>query len=229
MKTVYLPAMHPSWKALLQPEFDKPYFQELVAFVFEERKRGAVYPPSGSVFNALKETPYEQANVLILGQDPYHGPRQAHGLSFSVPAGVPVPPSLANIYKELSTDVGFIHPGHGCLLGWAKQGVLLLNAILTVRAQEAGSHRGKGWETFTDAVIQALNVRETSVVFVLWGAYAREKRDLIDRSRHTIITSAHPSPMSAERGFFGSRPFSQVNTALERSGLPRINWQLPAL
>ncbi len=219
--------MHLSWKEQLAGEFKKDYFRQLAAFVEDERRKNVVYPGPGDIFNAFEVTPYDRANVLILGQDPYHGPGQAHGLCFSVQPGVRPPPSLLNIYKELEADVGFRSPKHGHLLHWAKQGVFLLNAVLTVRAGEPGSHQGRGWETFTDEVIRRLNAREKPVVFVLWGRYARDKKGLIDGGRHTIIESAHPSPMSADKGFFGSRPFSKVNRALEASGLPAIDWQLP--
>jgi len=215
-----------SWKKVLAKEFKKPYFRQLTEFVSDERRNHVVFPPSDDMFNAFKVTPYEKANVLILGQDPYHNAGQAHGLCFSVKPGVSSPPSLANIFKELSADVGCGVPGHGSLLRWAEQGVFLLNSVLTVRAHEPGSHQNKGWETFTDAVIAALNEREIPVVFVLWGKYARDKKPLIDGSRHTILESAHPSPLSAHQGFFGSRPFSKINTALEKSGLDPIDWLL---
>ena len=219
--------LHPSWMAQLgfTEEIRKPYFKELDDFLKGERKAHVVFPPADQVFTAFKVTPYDKANVLILGQDPYHNAGQAHGLCFSVQPGVKPPPSLVNIYKELEADVGFKPPKHGHLMGWAEQGVFLLNAVLTVRAHEAGSHRDKGWERFTDAVIGLLSAREQPVVFVLWGRYAREKKDLIDTSRHTVIESAHPSPMSA-KGFFGTRPFSKVNEALAEAGHPEIDWQL---
>jgi uracil-DNA glycosylase len=217
--------MDPSWKARLSAETQKPYFDSLVQFVRSERTLYTVFPAPTDVFNAYTMTPYERANVLILGQDPYHGAGQAHGLSFSVLPGVKTPPSLQNIFKELRDDLGVPVPKSGHLVSWAQQGVMLLNATLTVRAHEAGSHQGRGWEQFTDETIRLLNVRETPVVFVLWGRYARDKKALID-SRHTIIESAHPSPMSAHSGFFGSRPFSKVNVALERNGLPPIDWSI---
>ncbi|MBL8096701.1 MAG: uracil-DNA glycosylase [Anaerolineales bacterium] len=219
--------METSWRPILLQETDKPYFKTLRQFVAEERKQGVVYPPKEQEFAALHLTPYEKVSVLILGQDPYHGPNQAQGLCFSVRRGVPPPPSLQNIYKELRDDLGCAIPPHGDLTHWAEQGVLLLNAVLTVRAGQAASHGGKGWETFTDAVIQAVNAKPDRVVFVLWGAYARKKAPLIDTTRHVIIQSAHPSPLSANNGFFGSRPFSKINAALREAGRPEIDWQLP--
>jgi len=222
-----------SWRPILIEETEKPYFKTLRQFVAEERRQGVVYPPKEQEFAALHLTPFEKVSVLILGQDPYHGPNQAQGLCFSVRRGVPPPPSLQNIYKvqniykELRDDVGCAIPTHGDLTHWAEQGVLLLNAVLTVRAGQAASHGGKGWETFTDAVIQAVNAKTDRVVFVLWGAYARKKAPLIDTARHVIIQSAHPSPLSANNGFFGSRPFSKINAALREAGRPEIDWQLP--
>jgi len=218
-----------SWRTVLTDEIDKPYFQSVVEFVTDERAKYTIYPKETEVFSCLDYTPYDQVRVLILGQDPYHGPNQAHGCSFSVRPNVPIPPSLQNIYKELQTDVGVTPPDHGCLVPWARQGVLLLNAVLTVRAGQANSHQGKGWEHFTDAVLRAVNNLPTRVVFILWGAYARRKADLIDTTRHVIIQSAHPSPLSAHNGFFGSRPFSRANAALREAGLPEIDWQLPDL
>lgn len=218
-----------SWQPNLNQEISKPYFKALSAFVDGERQKYTVYPKENEVFSSLEYTPYDIVRVMILGQDPYHGPRQAHGLSFSVRPGVTPPPSLRNIFKELKDDVGATPPDHGCLVPWARQGVLLLNAVLTVRAGQANSHQGKGWEQFTDAVFRAVNQKETRVVFILWGAYARRKAELIDRSRHVILESAHPSPYSAENGFFGSRPFSKTNSALRQVGLPEIIWQLPDL
>jgi len=219
--------METTWRPVLIAETQKPYWSALQQFVRRERQTYTVYPPEKDVYNALHLTPYEQVSVLILGQDPYHGPGQAHGLSFSVRRGVPQPPSLVNIFKELQADLGCAIPGHGCLEHWAKQGVLLLNAVLTVRAHQPTSHKGRGWETFTDAVIQAVNAKPDRVVFVLWGAYARAKKTLIDRARHVIIESAHPSPLSADNGFFGSRPFSKINAALRQVGRPEIDWQIP--
>jgi len=217
--------MHASWKQQLKEEFSKPYFKELHEFVQQERRRHVVFPEAGQVFNAYVETPFDKVRVVILGQDPYHNAGQAHGLSFSVLPGVKPPPSLQNIFKELRSDLGIATPQHGYLARWAAQGVFLLNATLTVRAHEAGSHQGKGWETFTDATIRALSGRPEPVVFVLWGRYARSKKDLI-YAHHTVIESAHPSPMSATSGFFGSRPFSKANAALESCGFQPIEWSL---
>jgi uracil-DNA glycosylase len=214
------------WNPLLRGEFDKPYWNELQAFVRAERARTTVYPPHEEVFAALHQTSYADTKVLILGQDPYHGPGQAHGLCFSVRRGVRVPPSLANIHKELHDDLGIPVPDHGNLEAWAAQGVLLLNATLTVRAGQAGSHQGKGWETFTDEVIKVVSAKTEHVVFVLWGGYARRKRALIDTARHTIVESPHPSPLSAHNGFFGSRPFSTANAALEAHGQEPVDWRL---
>jgi uracil-DNA glycosylase len=214
------------WNPLLRGEFAKPYWQELQRFVADERSRSQVYPSHDDVFAALHLTPYAETRVLILGQDPYHGPGQAHGLCFSVRPGVAAPPSLVNILKELHDDLGCAVPAHGCLEAWARRGVLLLNAVLTVRAREAASHAGKGWETFTDEVIRTVAAKEERVVFILWGGYARRKKALIDTGRHVVIESAHPSPLSARNGFFGSRPFSRANAALEEAGLPPVDWCL---
>jgi uracil-DNA glycosylase len=216
------------WNPVLRAELDAPYFKELQRFVASERGRQRVYPLPDEVFAALHLTPYELVKVLILGQDPYHGPNQAHGLCFSVRPGVPLPPSLENIFTELENDVGVVRPDHGCLDCWAGQGVLLLNATLTVRGGQAASHQGKGWERFTDAVIEAVNRKSERVVFILWGAAARKKKALIDSSRHVIIESAHPSPLSARNGFFGSRPFSRANEALVAAGRDPIDWSIPA-
>jgi uracil-DNA glycosylase len=215
--------MTTDWNPILRPELDATYFKDLQRFVAEERTQHAVYPPKEDVFAALHLTPYADLRVMILGQDPYHGPGQAHGLCFSVRPGVAIPPSLLNIYKELNSDLGCVIPKTGDLRSWAAQGVLLLNATLTVRAHEAASHQGKGWERFTDAVIASVNNKPTPVVFILWGAYARKKAALIDRTRHTVIESAHPSPLSATK-FFGTKPFSQANAALEAAGSEPINW-----
>jgi uracil-DNA glycosylase len=217
------------WNPVLRGEFAKPYWQQLQRFVAGERARYAVFPPDEQVFSALHLTSYAMTRVVILGQDPYHGPNQAHGLCFSVQPGVAVPPSLANIFKELTADLGIAAPAHGNLEAWARQGVLLLNTTLTVRAGQAASHQGKGWETFTDAVLRAVNDKPHPVVFILWGAAARRKKSLLDLQRHAVIESAHPSPLSAHNGFFGSRPFSATNAALERAGLPPIDWTLPNL
>ena len=217
------------WNPVLRGEFAKPYWTNLQQFVADERARHTVYPPPDDVFASLHLTPHADTRVVILGQDPYHGPRQAHGLCFSVRPGVAVPPSLANIFKELQTDLGFEPPGHGNLEAWARQGVLLLNTTLTVRAGQAASHQGKGWELFTDRVLTAVNDKPHRVVFVLWGASARRKKSFIDLDRHVVLESAHPSPLSAHNGFFGSRPFSRTNAALEQAGLTPIDWALPPL
>ena len=217
------------WHTLLASELEKPYFQKLEAFVDEERKNHTVFPPEQEVFSALRLTPYENVNVLLLGQDPYHDNNQAHGLCFSVRPGIKPPPSLVNMFKELHDDVGFRIPNNGYLVPWAQQGMLLLNAVLTVRAHEANSHKNHGWEKFTDAVIRTVNEKRDPVVFVLWGGYAQKKLSLIDTTRHTVIQSAHPSPLSARNGFFGSKPFSAINRALREAGKPEINWQLPNL
>jgi uracil-DNA glycosylase len=214
------------WNPLLRGEFDKPYWIELQRFVAEQRRTTTVYPPAEDVFAALHLTPFADTRVVILGQDPYHGARQAHGLCFSVRRGEQIPPSLRNIYQELPQDLGIDPPGHGNLEAWARQGVLLLNATLTVRAGAAASHHGKGWEIFTDEVLRVVNGKDHPVVFVLWGSSARRKKSFID-ARHTIIESAHPSPLSAHNGFFGSRPFSRANAALEAAGLMCIDWTLP--
>jgi uracil-DNA glycosylase len=216
-----------SWKTILADEIKKPYFKELEEFVTEERQNHKVFPPEDKVFSALELTPYDQVGVLLLGQDPYHDDGQAHGLCFSVQPGVPPPPSLVNIFKELQSDVGCTIPNNGYLVPWAEQGVLLLNTVLTVRAHSPNSHKGKGWEQFTDAIIEKVNDKQDPVVFVLWGGPAQKKEKLIDTSRHTIVKGAHPSPLSARAGFFGSKPFSKINSALAAAGKPEINWQLP--
>ncbi len=220
-------ALPADWAEKLGGEFEKPYFSSLGEFLTGERRQHQIYPPAGDVFNAFRFTPFNQANVLILGEDPYHGPNQAHGLAFSVQPKIAVPPSLQNMFLELKNDVGCRVPNNGFLKPWADQGVLLLNAVLTVRRGEPNSHKGKGWEKFSDAAITALNERESRVVFVLWGAYARKKKALIDLSKHLVVESAHPSPLSAHTGFFGSKPFSQVNAALKGAGKSEINWQIP--
>ena len=217
-----------TWQQALGAEKEAPYFQQLLAAVRAEREQGmAVYPPAAEVFNAFKATDLAGVKVVILGQDPYHGPRQAHGLAFSVREGVVVPPSLLNIYKELSQDIaGFHMPQHGCLQAWAEQGVLLLNTVLTVRAGQAHSHAALGWERFTDRVVAVLNEEREHLVFMLWGSHAQKKGAIIDRSRHLVLTAPHPSPLSAHRGFFGCRHFSQANSYLKQQGLTEINWQV---
>ncbi len=215
------------WGSLLENEFKQPYYQELREQLKREYQKTTVYPDMFDIFSALKETSYQGTNVVILGQDPYHGPEQAHGLSFSVQPHVAIPPSLRNIYKELEEDLGVTPPNHGYLVPWARQGVLLLNNVLTVRAHEAHSHQGLGWEQFTDRVIDLLNHREEPVVFILWGRHAQKKASSVDANKHKVISSVHPSPLSAHRGFFGSRPFSQANRFLEAHGRPIIDWSLP--
>ncbi|MEK7425545.1 MAG: uracil-DNA glycosylase [Actinomycetota bacterium] len=215
------------WNPLLRGEFEQPYWHELQRFVADERRKCTVFPSEPEVYAALHLTPYADTRVVILGQDPYHGNGQAHGLCFSVQRGVAVPPSLANIYAELQSDLGIERPAHGNLEAWARQGVLMLNTCLTVRSGQAGSHHGKGWERFTDQVLRVVDDKPTRVVFLLWGAPARKKRALIHTDRHVVIESAHPSPLSAHNGFFGSRPFSRTNEALAAAGLPPIDWRLP--
>ncbi|MGV3466623.1 MAG: uracil-DNA glycosylase [Heyndrickxia sp.] len=217
------------WEPLLREEFKKPYYQRLRELLLEEYKTRVIYPDMYDIFNALHFTPFKDTKVVIIGQDPYHGQGQAHGLSFSVKPGVKIPPSLQNIFKELQTDLGCYIPNNGYLEKWAKQGVLMLNAVLTVRAGTPNSHKDLGWEVFTDKVIETLNQREKPVVFILWGNYAQEKQQLITSSRHFIIKSPHPSPFSANRGFFGSRPFSRTNAILKEIGLGEIDWQIPNL
>lgn len=213
-----------SWKKILQPEFDKPYFAELTTFVRNEYSAGQVFPPASLIFNAFNSCPFTDVKVVILGQDPYHEPGQAHGLSFSVPEGVPFPPSLRNIFAELNSDLSVPVSESGNLTRWARQGVLLLNATLTVRAHHAGSHQRRGWETFTDAVIETLSRNKEGLVFILWGGFAQSKRSLIDGSRHLVLSSAHPSPLSAYRGFFGNHHFSLTNQYLEKQGKQPIQW-----
>jgi uracil-DNA glycosylase len=217
------------WAPLLEEEFEKPYYQRLRKILLEEYKTKVIYPDAYDIYNALHFTPFHDTKVVIIGQDPYHGPGQAHGLSFSVKPGVGIPPSLQNIYKELQADLGCYIPNNGYLVKWAKQGVLMLNAVLTVRAGTPNSHKGLGWEMFTDKVIETLNQRETPVVFILWGNFAQQKQQLITSSRHFIIKSPHPSPFSANRGFFGSRPFSRTNAILREIGMQEIDWQIPDL
>ncbi|MFM9446468.1 uracil-DNA glycosylase [Streptomyces acidiscabies] len=218
-----------SWRGVLGDELRQPWFKELTEFVEEERAKGPVYPPREEVFAALEATPYDQVKVLILGQDPYHGEGQGHGLCFSVRPGVRIPPSLRNIYKEMNSELGAPIPDNGYLMPWAQQGVLLLNAVLTVRAGEANSHKNKGWEKFTDAVIRAVASRPDPAVFVLWGAYAQKKARLIDEERHVVVQGVHPSPLSAKGGFFGSQPFTQINEAVAAQGHAAIDWTIPNL
>lgn len=224
-----MPRIPQGWQSVLGSELSKPYYQKLQAFLVSERAKYTVYPPEAEVFSALKMTPFADVNVLLLGQDPYHDENQAHGLCFSVRPGMPQPPSLQNIFKELHNDVGCRIPNNGYLVPWAKQGILMLNAVLTVRAHQPNSHKGKGWETFTDTIIQALGEKDSPVVFLLWGAYAQKKTGLIDTHKHVIIQAPHPSPLSAHRGFFGSHVFSRTNEALRKLGKPEIDWQIPDL
>lgn len=219
--------IHNSWQMILTDEFEKEYYQKLRNFLKKEYTTQKIHPDMYHIYEALELTPYEKVKVVILGQDPYHGVNQAHGLSFSVQPGVKIPPSLNNIYKELQSDLGISPVKHGNLVSWAKQGVLLLNTVLTVREGQAYSHRGKGWEILTDKIIEKLNEREKPIVFILWGKPAQEKMKMIDKSRHIILTSAHPSPLSAHRGFLGSKPFSKTNDALMALGETPIDWQLP--
>jgi len=221
-------AIQESWLNVLKEEFEKPYMKDLKAFLLEEKQKGhQVYPKGSEIFNALNHTPFDRVKVVILGQDPYHGIGQAHGLSFSVRKGMAIPPSLKNIYKELNSDInGFTIPDHGNLTKWADEGVLLLNATLTVRAHEAGSHQGKGWEVFTDKIISRLSEEREGIVFLLWGRYAQNKSALIDGSKHNILTAAHPSPFSAYNGFLGCRHFSKANEILTKAGKAPIDWQI---
>jgi len=216
----------PDWQRILSSELEQEYWRKLELFVAAERAEHTIFPPREEIFNALRLTPYDRVKVLLLGQDPYHDNGQAHGLCFSVKPGVPPPRSLNNIFKEMASDLGLPRPASGCLADWARQGILLLNTVLTVRAHEAASHSGHGWEQFTDAIIRAVNAKTSPVVFVLWGGHAAKKESLIDADRHTIIQSAHPSPLSAAHGFFGSRPFSRINAALVQSGQCPIDWNV---
>ncbi len=216
--------IEPSWKERLQPEFDKPYFEQLTDFVRNEYRQFRIYPPGKQIFNAFDRCPFDSVKVVILGQDPYHEPGQAQGLAFSVPDGIRVPPSLVNIYKEIKDDVGGDIPLSGDLTRWADQGVLLLNATLTVREHQAGSHQRRGWEQFTDAVIRVVSEGRPHVAFILWGSYAQSKAPLIDASRHLVLKSTHPSPLSAHRGFFGNHHFSLTNHFLEQHGMMPIQW-----
>lgn len=214
------------WDEKIGKEFEKDYYLNIREFLKTEYKTYTIYPDMHNIFSALKLTPYSEVKVVILGQDPYHGPNQAHGLSFSVKPGIEIPPSLRNIYKELESDLGCTIPKHGYLESWAKQGVLLLNAVLTVRASQASSHSNIGWQWFTDAIIKSLNDRETPVVFILWGNYARSKKSIVTNKHHLILEAPHPSPLSAHRGFFGSKPFSKTNEFLEKNGIAKIDWQI---
>ena len=213
-----------SWKRRLQPEFDKPYFYNLTNFVKEEYSKHTIYPPGKFIFHAFNTCPFDKVKVVIIGQDPYHEPGQYYGLCFSVLDGVPFPPSLLNIFKEIENDLGKPMPKSGRLERWADQGVLLISAILTARAHQAGSHRGKGWEEFTDAVIKILNDEKENIVFMLWGSYAQRKGAFIDRNRHCVLTAAHPSPLSADRGFFGCKHFSKANQYFKSKGISEIEW-----
>lgn len=220
--------IHPTWLNELNQEFSKPYFLALKSFLKEEKQNGhVIYPKGEAIFSAFDSTPFDKVKVVILGQDPYHGEGQAHGLCFSVNRGIKLPPSLKNIYKELQTDMGFVPPSHGYLQYWAEQGVLMLNATLTVRANTPGSHQQKGWETFTDEVIRILDERKENLVFILWGKYAQNKSVLINKQKHLVLTAAHPSPFSAHTGFFGSGHFSKTNAYFVEKGIEPIDWQLP--
>ena len=220
--------LEPGWLKELGAEFERPYMAQLKGFLQSEKQQGKeIYPPGSLWFNAFNSTPFDRVKVVILGQDPYHGPHQAHGLCFSVLPGVRTPPSLVNIFKELNADLGIPVPHHGCLDAWAQQGVLLLNATLTVEQGRAGAHQGKGWEQFTDVAIQALNDHREHLVFMLWGSYAQKKGAVIDSSRHLVLTAPHPSPLSAHRGFLGCKHFSQANRYLEQWGQTPIEWALP--
>ena len=221
--TLSIPA---GWQTILSNETQKTYYHALMQFLTQEQETHTVFPPRREIFSALQLTPYNKVNVLLLGQDPYHDHNQAHGLCFSVRPEVPPPPSLVNIFRELRDDLGVRVPNNGCLIPWAEQGILLLNAVLTVRAHQANSHKNKGWEIFTDTIIRAVNAKHGPVVFVLWGGYAQKKAQLIDTDRHVIIQSAHPSPLSARRGFFGRRPFSRINQVLRDHDKPEIDWQI---
>ncbi len=217
--------LHPSWLNVLREEFDKSYMQELKNFL-QQQKGKIIYPKSENIFNALNSTKFNQIKVVIIGQDPYHGPNQAHGLCFSVNKGIAIPPSLRNIYKELHTDIGFDIPSHGYLQSWAKQGVLMINSVLTVNQGQAASHQGKGWEIFTDKIIQQINHHHKNIAYLLWGAYAQKKGRIIDKDNNLILQSAHPSPLSAHRGFLGCQHFSRCNDYLELHNKKAINWQI---
>jgi len=220
------PKIEAEWLEILKDEFAKPYFEELKTFLLDEKKLYRIYPPGNRIFAAFDHTPFSKVKVVILGQDPYHGDGQAHGLCFSVPDGIPVPPSLVNIYKELNSDLGIPIPQTGNLEKWASQGVLLLNATLTVRANQAGSHQRRGWENFTDEVIRRLSAQQSGIVFILWGSYAQAKESMIDTSKHFVLKAVHPSPLSVYRGFFGCRHFSKTNELLKTVGKAPIDWSL---
>ncbi len=222
--------LDPSWKALLSSEFEQAYMQQLGDFLRAEKAAGKViFPPGPQMFNALNSTPFYKVKVVVLGQDPYHGPGQAHGLSFSVPPGVRIPPSLLNIYKEIERDLGLAIPNHGCLQSWAEQGVLLLNATLSVQQANAGSHQNKGWEQFTDRIVQQLSEQREGLVFLLWGSYAQKKGRVVDAQKHCVLKSVHPSPLSAHRGFLGCGHFSATNNYLLQRGQPPIDWSVPSV
>ena len=228
INTQRLIKLEDSWKKILFKEFGEGYMRSLRQFLLNEKSKGKqIFPPGDEIFTALNTTAFDNVNVVILGQDPYHGAGQAHGLCFSVKHGVEIPPSLVNIYKELESDLGLIQPAHGCLTYWAEQGVLLLNAVLTVEAERAASHQGKGWEQFTDKIVAILNEKKMGIVFILWGSYAQKKGAIIDRQKHLVLQSPHPSPLSASRGFFGNHHFSKANDYLESQGKAPIDWQLP--
>ena len=219
--------LEPTWKAVLEDTFATSHMQSLKKFLKAEKAAGKIIYPRGSlIFNAMNSTPFDLVKVVVLGQDPYHGPGQAHGLSFSVPRGIAPPPSLMNIFKEIQQDLGIKPPSHGCLESWANQGVLLLNSVLTVERHKAASHKGKGWEKFTDTIIDTLNQQRDHLVFMLWGSYAQQKGKYIDRQRHLVLSSPHPSPLSAHRGFFGNRHFSKANAYLQKHGIEAISWTL---
>lgn len=227
MTVAKVPRFEPSWFKVMGDEFDKPYMQELRSFLKAELDRKVhIFPRASEYFAAFDATPFNKVRVVVLGQDPYHGPGQAHGLCFSVRTGVPLPPSLLNIYKELNADLGIPRAPHGELTAWAEQGVLLLNSVLTVQENRAASHQGKGWEKFTDRAIQEVNQHREGVVFVLWGAYAQKKAAFVDRKRHLVIETPHPSPLSASRGFLGSKPFSKINAYLKKQGADPIDWRI---
>ena len=220
------PQIESSWKELLIDEFKLDYFNELKEFLIQEKQKNNVYPPGSLIFNAFNQTPFQKVKVVIIGQDPYHGTGQAHGLCFSVPKGIQKPPSLVNIFKELNTDLGIPIPSHGNLEKWTFQGVLLLNATLTVRANQAGSHQNKGWETFTDSVIKSISDKRKAIVFILWGKYAQDKGRIIDETKHFVLKAAHPSPFSAYNGFFGCKHFSKTNEILIQQGIDPIDWSI---